>query len=444
MGPGTGIEVGRLLILVVKAALLCAALLLLWRGLWPARRGSEPRCRRCGYNLTGNVSARCSECGAVLDARQVVYGVRRRRPMLAVVGGVCLLLAVVPILSLSNIQTIEWLPAEWLILNVRTAGGAEAQRALRELERREQNYGLWDYQRRRLVAAALAEQALPPESTVRTRLIKYLGRLYADNRLTAAEEAQLLAQCAQVKLKVRPRVAVGGEVRWMLYTYGRLPGQDYRLNVKGYEYQIDDGPTSVQEGGGSLSGVGGAVGWGGAARRAETLGTHTLRGVMHLEVVWRHAPGAEPQVIHELRLETTETFEVLPPGEVEIKALDKPELADAIRSGLAVGPAEWDGTTWVNMPIKVTFDVTVPLAFDVLIDAGDGRRKIGSLARGVGAASLHTYVSWRVEDGVPPERVDVILRGSEAAAAATWELYGYWAGELVIEDVLVADATGVE
>ena len=35
------------------------------------RRGKQGHCRQCGYNLTGNVTGVCSECGATLDADEV-------------------------------------------------------------------------------------------------------------------------------------------------------------------------------------------------------------------------------------------------------------------------------------------------------------------------------------------------------------------------------------
>jgi hypothetical protein len=35
---------------------------------WEAARGDVPLCTFCGYNLTGNVSGRCPECGASIEA----------------------------------------------------------------------------------------------------------------------------------------------------------------------------------------------------------------------------------------------------------------------------------------------------------------------------------------------------------------------------------------
>jgi hypothetical protein len=37
--------------------------LLRWRLIQVSERGTHPRCKRCGYDLTGSVTGRCSECG---------------------------------------------------------------------------------------------------------------------------------------------------------------------------------------------------------------------------------------------------------------------------------------------------------------------------------------------------------------------------------------------
>lgn len=42
-------------------------MLIIW---WPSRPGIPPgHCRKCGYNLAGNVSGRCPECGTGVPRR---------------------------------------------------------------------------------------------------------------------------------------------------------------------------------------------------------------------------------------------------------------------------------------------------------------------------------------------------------------------------------------
>ncbi len=87
-----------------------------WRG---RRVGSEPRCRRCGFDLSGHTPApaRCSECGAALDApRAVRLGLRRRSWALAILAVVCL--AGSGLLGLRALQGTNWLqvaPTWWLV-----------------------------------------------------------------------------------------------------------------------------------------------------------------------------------------------------------------------------------------------------------------------------------------------------------------------------------------
>lgn len=70
---------------------------LLALGFFSARRGWEPRCRRCAHDLRsiGPATASCPECGADLSrAEAVITGGRRVRPLLAALGGVVLVLAI--------------------------------------------------------------------------------------------------------------------------------------------------------------------------------------------------------------------------------------------------------------------------------------------------------------------------------------------------------------
>ena len=73
-GPGTGGNAGRFLMVAVPfaypAALAAAAAAwaLLSRSRL-ARRTRQGACRQCGYDLTGNVSGVCPECGRAAAAR---------------------------------------------------------------------------------------------------------------------------------------------------------------------------------------------------------------------------------------------------------------------------------------------------------------------------------------------------------------------------------------
>src|SRR4051812_1242733 len=80
---------------ILTAAAMLGALLLA-TGLRGRRVDERPRCRRCGYDLSGRPagSAVCSECGSDLNVpRAVRIGHRERRPGLVASGAVLLVLA---------------------------------------------------------------------------------------------------------------------------------------------------------------------------------------------------------------------------------------------------------------------------------------------------------------------------------------------------------------
>lgn len=115
----------------VLAVLLVTTLLglgLLWSGLLPRRRGDEPRCAACDFDLRGrradpdDANARaddvaiCPECGADLAReRAVVHGRRRRRPRRAALGALLLLPIVLQTAaSATGVFALGSRPAWWI------------------------------------------------------------------------------------------------------------------------------------------------------------------------------------------------------------------------------------------------------------------------------------------------------------------------------------------
>ena len=70
----------NLILLMLSLPLLVGGTVLLKRGRWPRRVGTEPRCRACEYSLVGLTSDRCPECGSAISARTTVRGQRIRQP----------------------------------------------------------------------------------------------------------------------------------------------------------------------------------------------------------------------------------------------------------------------------------------------------------------------------------------------------------------------------
>ncbi len=71
-------------VIAIPASVGCAGALLVARGLIGRRVQTEPRCRRCDYELTELMSLRCPECGTVLhpDRVRTTRRIRRVKPII--------------------------------------------------------------------------------------------------------------------------------------------------------------------------------------------------------------------------------------------------------------------------------------------------------------------------------------------------------------------------
>lgn len=84
--------IASLIFLLALLGCLAAGVFLLVRSRAPA--DSHPRCGHCGYNLTGAVSNRCSECGRLFIEAGVEVRPKRRPKATLVVG---LVLVIIPL-----------------------------------------------------------------------------------------------------------------------------------------------------------------------------------------------------------------------------------------------------------------------------------------------------------------------------------------------------------
>jgi hypothetical protein len=110
------------------------------RGIVGKRVGDQPFCRRCGFDLSGRqLTERCPECGADLDARrEVVVGLRHRRWVSLAFGLLFCAVGLIPlwfILSgqVQNLNLDEHKPVYWLVHEATVADPKSENVALRQL-----------------------------------------------------------------------------------------------------------------------------------------------------------------------------------------------------------------------------------------------------------------------------------------------------------------------
>lgn len=145
-------------------------------------------------------------------------------------------------------------------------------------------------------------------------------------------------------------------------------------------------------------------------------------------------------------------FMVRPPGEPTAIGRIHPLMEDLVRRTLrfdgagAIKLYEWQ----TDVGMQEGFDVTLmressepwPLAgcFDVWIRIGGREHLLGKAVFPKGSRNYSASVDMLVPDGVDPDRpgqVDVILRPSAEAAEGTPDVFEFWDGEVVWEDVAV-------
>ena len=432
------------LILLVVAALAAPGLLLLRWGLWPRRRGDEPRCRRCGYNLTGRVSERCPECGSdVTFARARVIGVRKRRPVLILLGGALLAISVLPMAP--AVRQFNWYrlrPAAWVISDLDSPTLVGFNRAWRELQRRETAGTLSAGAQRKLLTRCLAEQGKPAGAALHPELIEYAAQALADGRMSLAEIDRFVDQVATLGLTVRERVVVGDPVPYWITGEQRCPCVGDLWLSLGHGEVIVDGEARPMGGSSGACGVSRGRTWGSSVK-CDRPGRHTLELTMQIAIYrGKQWDRSADTLIGEKAATVRGEFEVLaeePPDLV--RAIDDPALTETLRESISLHDAKYrEGSLQVMVDSQ---SPPVAIAFDVWVRTADGEKRLGSVARP--AATVSGSHGFHLEDKVAAELVGetctIIFRGSADAAKRTVDLYEYWAGELIYEDVPVEHET---
>ena len=443
VGIGLGINV-LLLVLVALGGLVLVML-----GLRGRRLGSEPRCRVCEYNLTGLTSDRCPECGATLSPTSVAYGVRCRN-RIAIVAGVVVLAFTLGVLvlagsgSFSQVNKYRYYPFWWVMVDAE----AGTKPAADELMQRLRAGKVSAAQRRKLVRAALKQQAVLAVNAATQTWVDMLEVMAQRGTLPEAQEQKFLEQMCVYSLRLRPRIRQGERLVVGIVNAARAPSSVACFRYKEIaELRIGGRAVPIRPGGysgGSSSGVGN-VGHLTSCLTIPDLGPGTYKVVC---VVADKLFRKRPQDPSEERPDWS--GEVILDGEVEIVPAGAPDTVTVVDdpskqkefeqlisvSRITVFPGR-KGMCYVDIYVDVGGPGFLPVsaAFDVFIKTSQGTHRVGELSCVEG--KMTKYSMGGLVPAFDADEVMVLLRASREVARRTVDLSEIWGGELTLGPIQV-------
>ncbi|MEW6250168.1 MAG: hypothetical protein AB1716_05945 [Planctomycetota bacterium] len=424
------------------AVLLLAGGALFFRGLRGRRVGQEPHCRKCGYNLTGLTGDTCPECGGTASGRNLVIGVRRRRPRLWVPG---LVLLGVSVTGLSSIAYIYAKGVNWYIYLPTFVLAEQARsddvRAIDELVRRFRLGSLGERPLIKLVPLALTRQGLRPMVYSFSSWTAFLAALEAAGHLTGDQQERFHDQIVTIDLECRPTIRAGEDVLLRLtYLTGGAPGasgawtlESPRLKVGNHVvsdgWLMCDGILSQNEGGSH-----------GHTFPAEDLEPGEYKAEFRAVKVFSNPSFRRPVLL-------TREFEVLPADAADtVRLVPKPALARELRKGIVISTTTqpWGGPgSSASTYIEIAVNVQVPIdcAFKVLGRAAGRELELGSVELRKGQSlGFRCQQSCRADlSGI--EWLVPILRASTDVAKDTPDILEIWDGEVEFAPIKVNHPT---
>ncbi len=436
------IYMGKIVVLLSVIVFGITALMLLRRGLWPARRGSVPFCRKCDYNLTDLTSDRCPECGILLSEKTIVHGQRHRRAGLIIAGvlfSLPLLLLMVAFLAHANWYRLK--PIAWVVSDFQSS--TNWGKAARELEYRINGDRLSAGQYSDLIDICLAIQgsntsagATPNASYA----VAFLGDAYLKKHMSDEQANQFFEQLVQLDFKVRSPVIAGDRIPYSVSERSRCPSSPWWVYITDRDVLLDDVVVETGHGSGSLSGLGTGSGSNGSVV-CSSAGTHTLTVTFtHTAYVGPFGDKQTSTLVNERDVELSAKFEVVSeePANYATMVKDDSLLAELESCftpndfRLKAGSSDrYKGIVKLQPP-------PINIAFDVIVRIGDQEVDIGNLCRRKLQPGTDWFFEW--ENGNPDiESVELILRSNEQLVRGSVDMFEAWDGEIVYKDIAVLD-----
>jgi hypothetical protein len=429
------------------APILCGlfgAALALIRAGRRCRMGVEPHCRTCDYLLHGLPGDRCPECGTVLSPATIVYGEKRRGPLM-VAGWVVLGLSIViaAVAAVAVIPQVDWYqyePGFFVLRDLHCGKAVTMERAWKELVRRDAAKSLGASVRNELVTFALAQEAnaRQPWVPLDTDTINYLGARYAAGDLPAEQAKKFFEQMTHTQVIVRDKVLEGDPVPYRESHTGIGPsGRILWRKITPVSVSVD-GIRIEGAGGGYSSGSGFDSGWMDTTIPPQPPGKHEMAATVTVEV-FQGQPGVTPgNSIYHGDQTTTAPFEVLATRPDNfLTPVSDPKLVPLVQAAMVVQSMRFVSTNHNLLECQIQVNsAPTDLAFDVFASYGGVERSLGSLTVAQGGTT--SYGVSGDDNPLPPAAVDIILRPSEKAARNSVMLKSYWNQEVVIQNVPVS------
>jgi hypothetical protein len=396
----------------------------------PRYVGDTPHCRRCGYEVTGNQSGRCPECGNALAGTGTVLGRRARRPVLVPLTLAALAgFAVTATVAGRRVDWYAYRPDGWVVKDLASRDVTLASRAWAELSRRRDGGKLSPAADRSLTELALAAHAKPGSTgaSVEGALLNHLYGLHEAGKLTPAQVDRLYQQEVRVVLRARPEVAVGDEVPVEVSVEFRtwFGKTGYRIRsialaapaARGRAREVarfGDPPPKLPD--------------------HVAPGDYELLAEVEVEADFRRSESSRANYAWKDKVNLVAPVRVVAPAVTDLVKWDDrpklaPELGRAFRARLSDVPAMGG--------LVLELSANSPgcdFAFDAVLKV-DGREHGVGAFTGKSGRSFSRYY-YPKELALPVGRkVDVLLRGSQSAAKTTTDLYRIWKGDIVLENV---------
>jgi hypothetical protein len=431
-----------------------SGIVLIKAGLWPRRRGTEHRCRKCSYVVDNISSERCPECGNLLHGRGTAKGHRYRRPLHSA-AGVLLLVLFLGWGARQIYQSVNWYqhkPARWVVKDLAAGDAATQDRAWSELMRRRGQGQLSKGGEERFTDALLADRQLWTVTPSRARTLIF-GSRYEQSfqilwdqleagKLTPAQADHFFRNLStRIPWVIRPLVLVGQDIPYAVdggYELPNLPSRGWWMRVglvggTGEDDIITEGslPSSPWQS------------WILLDSAKKTAGEHDVeihyfaayyRGPYRSDEANKQKPIWRGEFIHHAKVKVLTE----PTGEF-MKLVDAPELAEEIKGNIRIEKFTLDPA---RSRYHFTFQTTGPpmnAAFEMLVSMDGKEYPLGNLTMPRSGHSVYNIHIGAFPSQVKPQRVDLIFRTDRRLAEKTVDMVEVWKGELVLKDVSIKE-----